>query len=325
MSSPFGLAIFDVEALQARVRSAYDKVDGAINQQSLADSFKAFYPDTFAYDWTEGRWYRFSVFTWDRRHGILREIAEWTRHMLKMADANNTALTKWLNSANYSGVETIIRSMLAAEFNGIRNLIAFNNGYALNTDDGSIDRIYAAYHINRYLPEGVNGNFDKISAPFDGFVWDALCHYTDIRDRMAVKNYIQQWFGSALSGDCRDEAMLFIYGVPGGGKTTLTDAIAKAFGDYAASVYGGKVAKETNTHLEWLARLEGKRLVTITELPDKGTWQTDTLNDLVGGAKWPLTVCAKTPQNMCQRLTLWQPAIQGQGPQVEAAYGGVSS
>ena len=281
----FGLPVLEGEGLESHVRKAYEKVDGQISQQSLADSFKAFYTATFAYDWSEGRWYRHSVHTWIRQHSIMDAIAEWTRHMVNMAGSTASVQAKWLNAANYSGIETLLRSMCAAEFNIIKNLIAFTNGYALNTDGGSIDRIYAAYHINRYLPEGVNGNFDKVSAEFDNNVWDALSHYTDIKDRFAVKDYFQQWFGSALSGDSRDEAMLFIAGPPGSGKSTIVEAIAKAFGDYAASVYGGKVAKEGNSHLEWLARLEGKRLVTITELPDKGTWQTDTLNDLVGGGK----------------------------------------
>ena len=275
-------SIFDSDRLQREVRLAYEKVDGAISQQSLADSFKAFYPDTFAYDWSEGQWYRFSVFTWIPQHTILDVIAEWTRHMLKLDDAKATGKAKWLNSATYSGVETILKSMLATEFNDLVNLVAFTNGYALDTDDGSIDRIHARYHINRYLPEAVNGNYDEVSKEFDNFGWDVLSHY-ELADRFKVKNFMQQWFGSALAGECRDEAMLFLYGPSGSGKSTIVEAIAKAFGDYAASVYGGKVAKEGNSHLEWLARLESKRLVTITELPDKGTWQTDTLNDLVGG------------------------------------------
>ena len=164
-------------------------------------------------------------------------------------------------------------------------MVGFTNGYYLDTDTAEIDYLAGFYYVTKYLPDGINGNFDKVSAEFDNFVWDALCHYTDLKDRFAVRDYMQQWFGSALTGECQDESMLFLYGVPGGGKSTLVEPLAKAFGDLAASVYGGKVAKEGNSHLEWLARLEGKRLVSISELPEKGHWQTDTLNDLIGGGK----------------------------------------
>ena len=150
-------SIFDSDRLQREVRLAYEKVDGAISQQSLADSFKAFYPNTFAYDWSEGRWYRFSVLTWIPQHTILDVIAEWVGVMLKRADAKPTDKAKWLNSATYSGVETILKSALETEFNTLVNLVAFTNGTALNTDTGMIERIHAVYHINRYLPEGVNG------------------------------------------------------------------------------------------------------------------------------------------------------------------------
>ena len=281
LSSPVRPSIFDSDALSQDVRLAYEKIDGAISHQSLADSFKAFYPDYFGYDWNESRWYYFSVLTWIPKHTIMETIAEWVGVMLNRADASKTDRAKWLNSATYSSVETILKSALAVEFNWIKNLVAFQNGTAINTDTGMIEQIHARYHINKYLPDGINGDA-KPSVEFDNIVWDCLSHF-ELEDRFKVKDFMQQFFGSALAGDCRDETMLFLNGPPATGKSTIVEPIAKVLGDYAASVYGAKVAKEGNAHLEWLARLENKRLVTITELPDKGTWQTDTLNDLIGG------------------------------------------
>ena len=274
--------IWDSEAFARDVSLAFAKIDGQISQQSLADSFKVFYPDHFAYDWSEGRWYRFSVFTWIPQHTILDAIAEWIGVMMNKAKAKEATKAKWLNSANYHGVETILKSLLAAEFNTIVNLVGFTNGYALDTDTGEFDYLSSRYYINKYLPEGINGKSDKVSAEFDNTVWDCLSHF-ELRDRYKVKDFMQQFFGSALTGECQDEAMLFLYGPPGSGKSTVVEPIVKALGDYAANVYGGKVAKETNSHLEWLARLENMRLVSISELPDKGHWQTDALNDLIGG------------------------------------------
>ena len=276
--------IWNASGFKADMDKAFALVDGNITQQSLADSFKKFYRTRFAYNWIQGQWYYFSATMWVPKHTILETIAEWVHWMMQKSKAKESTKVKWQNSANYHGIETILKSLLAEEFDWANNVVGFTNGFYLDTDTAEIDYLAGFYHVTKYLPEGVNGNYDNVSTAFDGFVWDALCHY-ELQDRYKVKDYIQQWFGSALTGECRDEAMLFLYGVPGGGKSTLVEPIARAFGDYAASVYGGKVAKEGNSHLEWLARLEGKRLVTITELPDKGQWQTDTLNDLIGGGK----------------------------------------
>ena len=79
---------------------------------------------------------------------VLDVIAEWVGVMLNKAKAKPTDRAKWQNSATYSGVETILKSALAVEFNWIKNLVAFTNGTALNTDTGLIERIHAVYHIN---------------------------------------------------------------------------------------------------------------------------------------------------------------------------------
>ena len=281
LSSPKG-SIWDHDRLDQQVRKAYEKIDGQISQQSLADSFKKFYPDHFAYDWNEGKWYYYSVSMWLPKHSILETIAEWIGWMMKKADAKEATKAKWLNASNYHGVETILKSTLAAEFNTIVNLVGLTNGTALDTDNGEIDHASSRLYISKYLPEGINGDSDKDSAEFDNTVFNALSHYA-LRDQYEVKDFIQQFFGSALTGETQDEAMLFLYGPPGSGKSTVVEPIVKAFGDLSASVFGGKVARETNSHLEWLARLENKRLVSISELPDKGHWQTDALNDLIGG------------------------------------------
>ena len=43
------------------------------------------------------------------------------------------------------------------------------------------------------------------------------------------------------------------------------------------------MARESNQHLQWLAGLANKRLVAIHELPERGAWQSDSLNQLVSG------------------------------------------
>ena len=276
--------IWDHDGFAKDMAKAFAFVDGNITQQSLADSFKSFHRRHYAYDWNKGQWFYYSVTQWLPRQSILETIAEWVHWMMQKSKAKEATKVKWQNSANYHGVETILKSLLAEEFDAIVNVVGFTNGYYLDTDTGEIDHLPAFYHVSKYLPEGVNGNYDNISLLFEQTLFDALSHY-EREDRFAVMKWMQMWFGSVLSGETHDEAMIFINGPPGTSKSSIVEPIVKAFGDYAASVYGGKVAKDSNSHLEWLARLEGKRLVSISELPDKGQWQTDALNDLISGGR----------------------------------------
>ena len=120
------------------------------------------------------------------------------------------------------------------------------------------------------------------SAQWDSFVFDSLAAY-DPEDRLAVKDYLQEWAGAALTGDCVDGAMVFMHGRPGTGKSTFCETLAACFGDYSATVQGSRVAGEDHQHLQWLAGLNGKRLLYVDEVPERGKWRTDVLSTMIEG------------------------------------------
>ena len=255
-----------------------------VTQQSIADSFAMFfnYPGMFAYDWENERWYRYSGNRWLAMRTLGSEIAGWTAQVMQDAGLKETA--KWQNAANYAGIETLLKQALYANWNQRPNLLAFSNGYALDTNDGTVEETSARDHINQYLPDAVNGDMVKINGEWDKFVFDSLAHYGS-KDRLEIAKFFKRWVGSALTGDCRDEVMVFLHGLPGTGKSTFVETIGAMFGQYGASVQGSRVTKEGNQHLQWLAGLHGKRYVAIPELPERGAWQSDTLNQLVSGGQ----------------------------------------
>ena len=53
---------------------------------------------------------------------------------------------------------------------------------------------------------------------------------------------------------------------------TFAQTIAKVFGTYASNLQGKRVMEQHNQHLQWLAGLKGKRLVTVWEVPERGEW-----------------------------------------------------
>ncbi len=101
-------------------------------------------------------------------------------------------------------------------------------------------------------------------------------------DPDATAHYIRWWARRALTGDCRAEAMLFLYGEKGTGKSIIAETLLHVLGSYGAAVSASNLVGEHHQHKEWLARLAGKRLVWVNE-PTVGTWRTDLVLQMVSG------------------------------------------
>ena len=116
------------------------------------------------------------------------------------------------------------------------------------------------------------------------FINETLSHYQP-GDREAVADYLQEWCGVALTGDCRDEACIFAWGNPGSGKSTFSETLLAVAGTFGTTISGRRVAGERDDHRQWLAGLQGKRLVVVNELPERGRWHSDDLNLLIDGGR----------------------------------------
>ena len=255
---------FESERWQLRMAEAFEKC-GNPSRQSYAEAFRRFYRNIFAYDWESGCWWRYSVTQWVKAPTIIPSIAEFMKSAVSQDGGTASDEKQWLTASTFIAIESILRGTMTARWNESENLLPFTNGYALNLEDGQIDPIYPAQHLNRCLPSGVIGNLDTPSKRWEAFVFECLAHYNMI-DQFAIAKCLQQWCGAALTGDVSNSVMLFLYGRPGSGKSTFVETLRAVFGDYAASVSGSRVARE-NGHSQWLAGLQGKRLVVINELP----------------------------------------------------------
>ena len=99
-----------------------------------------------------------------------------------------------------------------------------------------------------------------------------------------ITAWLRWWLRYSLSGDCRDESLVFLYGPTGTGKSTLADTWAAVVGEYAATVPGERLVGDYAAHhRQWVARLAGARLVRVGELPERGRWQTADLLAMASG------------------------------------------
>ena len=107
--------------------------------------------------------------------------------------------------------------------------------------------------------------------------------FSDCDEPAAMVEYIRWWFRRALTGDCSAEAMLFLFGPKGSGKSTIADTLLHIAGSYGATLAAEHVIGDTNQHRSWLARLDRKRVVRINEMPQRGAWKTADLLSLISG------------------------------------------
>ena len=96
--------------------------------------------------------------------------------------------------------------------------------------------------------------------------------------------FFQRFVGYCLTGYTREHVFLFAYGSGRNGKSTVLGTIEKLLGEYWRGIpHTGLAGSKHEQHSEWLARLDGARLVTGLELPENGSWNLPLLKSLVAG------------------------------------------
>jgi len=100
-----------------------------------------------------------------------------------------------------------------------------------------------------------------------------------------LKQFLQQWAGYCLTGQTREQKLVFIHGPGGTGKSTFATTLLKILTeDYATSA-----AMETFTdgrfdqHPEQLARLNGVRTVVASETEVGHQWRENRIKHMTGG------------------------------------------
>lgn len=87
----------------------------------------------------------------------------------------------------------------------------------------------------------------------------------------AYRRFLHRWIGYCLTGLTREQKLLFIYGPPRTGKSTLVQTITRIMSEYYETVDRKKLMMTRNAESEipaWLAKLKGARLVTAVECKD---------------------------------------------------------
>lgn len=115
-------------------------------------------------------------------------------------------------------------------------------------------------------------------------VWDAFL------ERMVpnsnVRNFLQRAAGYSLTGDTGEEVLFFVYGPTSAGKSTYTEALKKALGDYGTTADFSAFLRKRNDDggpRNEIAALAGARMVLSLEMDEGRSLAEALVKNLTGG------------------------------------------
>ena len=224
-------------------------------------------------------WRRYEFGRWrDGGHGIYQDITGYIRGRVEATSAARTLNKHSVVRSAMAHVEEH-RAVAADSFDADAMLVAFPDGTVLDVNTWTLRKAKREDRISKTLAASPA---DEPSSAWATFLYESLSHYPeDRRDEIAA--YLQEMLGVALTGDCRDETFLFLWGTRGAGKGTFSETVCAMMGDYGTTLSGERVAGDHPQHRQWIAGLQGKRFALINELPERGRWRSEDLNKLVSG------------------------------------------
>ena len=235
-------------------------------------------PDEFLYAKGEG-WLRYRSGRWrDGECAARQSMSEMIMGKIEGTELAKRFDTHRVVCGSLSMVE-YRRTVPVQSFDPKSLLVPFPDGTVLDVESGAERPARPQDRIRKVLAASPG---PCVSSKWVEFVDQALSHYSQ-DERSEIAAYVQEWCGIALTGDCRDEAALFLWGDTGCGKSTFFETFLAVLGNLGTTVSGKRVAGDREDHRQWLARLQGRRLVVINELPEKGRWNTEDLNSLIDG------------------------------------------
>jgi putative DNA primase/helicase len=115
-----------------------------------------------------------------------------------------------------------------------------------------------------------------------------------------TREYVQRALGYTLTGASNERTFFLLHGPSGTGKSTLTNLMARMFGDYGHTANETVFKQSQNDSSTSLHELRKKRFVATSELPRDASLNENLLKRITGGD--PIN-----SRTLYQREQVWQP------------------
>jgi putative DNA primase/helicase len=266
-----------------KIVSAAKVIDnGAITQDGVARTFAERYVGRLRYCHHAGAWYEWTGTHWQRDEKKLafQFVRELGRELTDGKDAIKSDVKEVRRVTFAGGVEKYAQSdpvfaVTSADWD--RNL------FLLGTPGGTVDLMTGKLRE----PDPADG-ITKVtmvapSAKAECPLWLKFLIET-FGDDTAMTRFLQQWAGYCLTGDTREQALLFGTGDGGNGKGVFLHTIAGIMKDYAVTATMQTfTASSQERHSTELAMLRGARMVTASETEKGRAWAEARIKQMTGG------------------------------------------
>jgi putative DNA primase/helicase len=247
-------------------------------EHAIACALARKYANQLLYDHTRGRWLRWDGSLW--RSDEVRGVFFLLRSLAQEVGLEAARAAVRLGSAAFiGGAEKIAKADPAF---AVTHEDLDRDPWLLGTPGGTVDlrtgELRVARPNDRITKSTAVAPAERVDCP----LWLRFLEEATGGD-MDLVEFLQRWFGYALSADTREEQLLFIYGPGGRGKGTLVNTIGAVMGDYRVNAPMDTFTASTlNRHPADLAMMCNARLVTASETEKGHTWAESKIKQLTG-------------------------------------------
>ena len=251
-----------------------------VTEDEAALRFADLYGGQLRFCHSHGAWFQWSGSAW-RRNNVGTPF-EWARQLVRRLAAEEPDKVRYVTSKTSfaGGVERFSRS---AEAFRVEAEYWDRDPFLLGTPGGTVDlrtgRLRAADPLDGITRQTAVAPAAQADCPR----WRQFLDESTGGDA-ELQRFLQQWCGYSLTGDTREHALAFLFGLGGNGKSVFVNAVSGIAGDYHTTA-----AMETFTnsggsgHPTELAMLRGARLVTASETEEGRAWAEARIKALTGG------------------------------------------
>ncbi|MDO5633085.1 MAG: phage/plasmid primase, P4 family [Paracoccus sp. (in: a-proteobacteria)] len=264
------------------------EIDGfPMTEDGVARAFAAAHADRLRFCHSSGRWHVWTGTHWRKEETKL--AFNWSREICRAraaSDPRSSAAKALTKAATASAVERFAQADRAF---AVTAEAWDRDHWIIGTPGGTID-----LRTGQLRPALQTDMITKITAaapiPLDQFNpardcprWLAFLDQATGSDTDAIR-FMQQWAGYSLTGDTREEALLFVHGPGGSGKSTAVNTIGALLGDYAIAVDTETITAQKHArHSTEIARLHGARMAYASETEAGRAWAENRIKQLTGG------------------------------------------
>jgi putative DNA primase/helicase len=263
--------------------SGNSSVAPTFSEDGLALRFADLHGDRLRYVSLSGRWMIWNGTRWavDDTQQVLDMVRELCRSASMMCKHNEQSTARRLASKS-----TALNVLHLASAD--RRLAATPQQWdldvwSLNTPSGTVD--LRTGQIREHRGKDYITKSAAASPAGDCPLWLAFLNRITDGD-VELQNFLQRSVGYALTGTTSEHALFFLYGTGANGKSVFLSVLAGLLGDYAQMApMSTFIASSSEQHPTDLARLQGARFVTATEIEDGTRWAESRIKSLTGGDK----------------------------------------